>query len=91
MGLLLWSVLPGSIEGQAITLPDGNGNYVVKAQIGRPIDFTVLTDHAEYFGEMNVCTNDDDKTLGYYWPMCLSMRSEQYFLQMVGAALRSSV
>ena len=37
-GLLLWSVLPGSIEGQAITLPDGNGNYVVKAQIGRPID-----------------------------------------------------
>ncbi|MFT6051588.1 MAG: hypothetical protein ACI9B9_001231 [Halioglobus sp.] len=73
-------------KGEAITLPDGNGNYVVKAQISRPIDFTVLTDHAEYFGEMNVCTNPDDKTLGYYWPMCMLMRSEQYFLQMVGAS-----
>ncbi|MEH6571217.1 MAG: DUF3604 domain-containing protein [Halioglobus sp.] len=72
-------------KGEEITLPDGNGNYVVKAQIGRPIDFTVLTDHAEYFGEMNVCTNADDKTLGYYWPMCLLMRSEQYLLQMIGA------
>lgn len=72
-------------KGEAITLPDGNGNYVIKAQIGRPIDFTVLTDHAEYFGEMNICTNEDDKTLGYYWPMCMLMRSEQYVLQMVGA------
>jgi hypothetical protein len=72
-------------KGESITLPDGNGNYVIKAQIGRPIDFTVLTDHAEYFGEMNVCTNSDDKTSGYYWPMCLLMRSEQYLLQMIGA------
>jgi hypothetical protein len=72
-------------QGDAITLPDGNGNYVITAQIDRPIDFTVLTDHAEYFGEMNVCTNADDKTLGYYWPMCLLMRSEQYLLQMIGA------
>ena len=72
-------------KGEAITLPDGNGNYVITARIGRPLDFTVLTDHAEYFGEMNVCTNADDKTLGYYWPMCLLMRSEQYVLQMVGA------
>lgn len=56
-------------KGEPITLPDGNGNYVIKAQIGRPIDFSVLTDHAEYFGEMSVCTNSDDKTLGYYWPI----------------------
>ena len=72
-------------KGEAITLPDGNGNYVVRAQISRPIDFTVITDHAEYFGEMNVCTNGDDMTLGYFWPMCLMMRSEQYLIQMVGA------
>ena len=72
-------------KGEQITLPDGNGNDVIKARIGRPIDFTVLTDHAEYFGEMNVCSNAEDKTLGYYWPMCLLMRSEQYLLQMIGA------
>ena len=72
-------------KGEAITLPDGNGNYVITAQLGRPIDFTVMTDHAEYFGEMNVCTNAADKTLGYYWPMCMLMRSEQYLLQMIGA------
>lgn len=72
-------------KGEQITLPDGNGNYVIKAQLSRPIDFTVLTDHAEYFGEMNVCTNTDDKTLGYYWPMCLLMRSKLYLFQMIGA------
>ena len=72
-------------KGERITLPDGNGNEVVTAQIGRPIDFTVITDHAEYFGEMNVCTNSADKTAGYYWPMCMLMRSEQYLFQMVGA------
>ena len=72
-------------KGETITLPDGNGNYVVKAQLGRPIDFTAITDHAEYFGEMDVCTNTDDKSLGYYWPMCALMRSELYLLQMIGA------
>ena len=72
-------------KGEELILPDGNGNNVIRAKISRPLDFTVLTDHAEYFGEINVCTNADEKGIGYYWPMCFLMRSEQYLFQMIGA------
>jgi hypothetical protein len=37
-------------RGEAITLPDADANQDVIAQIQRPLDFTAVTDHAEFLG-----------------------------------------
>ena len=44
-------------QGQAIGLPpyDAQGNPTRTAQLRRPLDFTAVTDHAEQFGEMQIC------------------------------------
>src|SRR5210317_1515463 len=57
-------------RGEAIILPDANGEQTVTAQIGRPLDFTAVTDHAEFFGQINICTQDASKP-GYWWPHCM--------------------
>ena len=43
-------------QGHSITLPDANAEQTVEAKIGRPLDFTAITDHAEFFGQINICT-----------------------------------
>ena len=53
--------IPGCLplcRGDGIILPDANGEQAVRAKIGRPLDFTAVTDHAEFFGQINVCTQD---------------------------------
>jgi hypothetical protein len=74
----------GYARGESIVLPDANGEQRVKAQIGRPLDFTAVTDHAEFFGQINVCTIDSGK-LGYFWPHCVMTRAQNIWIQLLAA------
>ena len=71
-------------RGEAIVLPDANGEQTVQAQTGRPLDFTAVTDHAEFFGQINICTQDASK-LGYWWPHCMMTRAQNIWLQLLAA------
>jgi len=71
-------------KGEPITLPDERGEQTVKAQIQRPLDFTSVTDHAEFLGQINICTEDPSK-LGYWWPHCIMTRSGSFWTQLLAA------
>ena len=71
-------------KGEPITLPGASGEQLLTAQIGRPLDFTSVTDHAEFLGQINVCTEDASR-LGYWWPHCIMTRSSSLWVQLFGA------
>lgn len=71
-------------KGESIILPDANGEQTIQARIGRPLDFTAVTDHAEFFGQINVCTLDSAKP-GYWWPHCIMTRANNIWLQLLAA------
>lgn len=71
-------------RGEAITLADADANQVVTAQIQRPLDFTAVTDHAEFLGPINLCTADP-YTLAYWFPACIASRSEFFPIQLLAA------
>ncbi len=71
-------------RGEAIILPDASGEQRIEARIGRPLDFTAVTDHAEFYGQVNVCTVDPGK-LGYWWPHCIMTRARNIWLQLLAA------
>jgi len=77
-------------KGEAITLPNEDGDQVIKAQIQRPLDFTAVTDHAEYLGPIDVCTQDASR-LGYWWPHCVMTRASHYFTQLLAASWWTSL
>lgn len=56
-------------------------------QLARPLDFAAVTDHAELFGETEICTNPD--YLEYYAPECLFYRAfpDQAFIAFNLAAV----
>jgi len=60
--------------GQPILLPPldeaGKGTRVVR--IDRPLDFAATTDHAEFLGEQNLCTNEISPA--YYTDICKGIR-----------------
>jgi hypothetical protein len=69
-------------RGQAITLSDPDGDQVVTAQLRRPLDFTGVTDHAEFLGPINLCTRDSGK-LAYWYPYCMLTRTNTFMLQFL--------
>ena len=71
-------------KGEAITLSDADSNQVIKARIQRPLDFTAITDHAEFLGPINLCTQDSSK-LAYWFPACIASRSEYFYIQLLAA------
>ncbi len=70
--------------GEAIKLPDVDGEQVVETRLRRPLDFVSVTDHAEFLGEMNLCSQDP-WTLAYWTPRCLLTRSGWFYLQLLAA------
>ena len=71
-------------RGEPIFLADADAEQVVQAQIQRPLDFTAVTDHAEFLGPINICTADSSK-LGYWFPACIATRSELFPIQLLAA------
>lgn len=72
-------------KGEAISLPDADGKLTVVAKIDRPLDFTAVTDHGEFLGQISMCTEDAGR-LGYWWPHCMMTRSDNYYLQVAATA-----
>ncbi len=62
--------------GQSIGLPpyDGMGVATRTAQLRRPLDFTAVTDHAEQFGEIQICLTPG--LMGYDSAECVSARTQ---------------
>ncbi len=71
-------------KGEPITLSDADGEQTLIAQIQRPLDFTGLTDHAEFLGPINICTTDAGR-FGYWFPYCMLTRSDIFILQLLAA------
>jgi hypothetical protein len=71
-------------RGDVITLPDADANQTVKARIQRPLDFTAVTDHAEFLGPINLCTQDSSK-FAYWFPACIASRNEIFYVQLLAA------
>ncbi len=63
-------------QGQAIGLPpyDAQGIPTRTAQLRRPLDFTAVTDHAEQFGEIQICLTPGYP--GYDSSDCVSARNQ---------------
>ena len=77
-------------KGEAILLPNEDGEQKVRAQIQRPLDFAGITDHSEYLGPIDVCTRDAGR-LGYWWPHCVMTRANHYWTQLLAASWWTSL
>jgi hypothetical protein len=55
-------------QGGAVYVVDAAGNPTICAQQPRPVDFAVITDHAEFFGEIHICSTPGAP--GYDSPQC---------------------
>ncbi len=56
---------------------DADGNPTRMAQIDRPLDFVMLSDHAEFLGTLKVC--NDPASPGYQAQQCQDYRSAMQF------------
>ena len=71
-------------KGESLLQPDADGAQTVQSQISKPLDFAAVTDHAEYFGELNLCTRDASK-LAYWMPQCMMNRADNFFVRLLAA------
>jgi len=71
-------------KGEPITLPSADGEQTITTQLERPLDFTSVTDHAEFLGQISICTDDSGK-LGYWWPHCALTRADYFWFQLIAA------
>lgn len=59
-------------EAMGIQPYDEQGQAMRTIQLDRPLDFTAVTDHAEFLGEINICTTPGSD--GYWHPVCIQHR-----------------
>ncbi|HJQ84839.1 MAG TPA: DUF3604 domain-containing protein [Candidatus Binatia bacterium] len=62
-------------RGGAIPFSDTAERPTRSAQLERPLDFAAVTDHAEYFGEVAVCTTSGSPA--YDDSLCVELRTEE--------------
>src|SRR5436190_4223767 len=62
-------------RGSTTPLADDNEQQTRSAQIDRPLDFAAVTDHSEFYGEVNLC--DTPGSPVYDDPMCLELRQAE--------------
>ncbi|MCS5594585.1 MAG: DUF3604 domain-containing protein [Porticoccaceae bacterium] len=72
-------------KGEPIILPGANNQQTVVAKIQRPLDFTAVTDHAEFLGQISVCTQNS-RSLAYWWPHCVMTRASNLWVQLLSAS-----
>ena len=77
-------------KGEAITLPDADGEQTVIAQLQRPIDFTAVTDHSELLGPIRLCSAEDSGFVRWH-PACVATRSDLFPLQLLAMDYWASV
>jgi len=59
-------------RGGAVTVPDASGALTRTVRLERPLDFTAVTDHAEFLGEVRVCNTPASPAFSD--PMCAGLR-----------------
>lgn len=69
-------------KGETVEVPAADGERLISTTISRPLDFVSVTDHSEFLGPINVCTEDSGR-LGYWWPHCMMTRSTHQWTQML--------
>ncbi len=69
-------------KGEPITVANADGQQEVVARLRRPLDFTAVTDHAEFLGEVNACTGEGG-SLAWLWPHCVMTRSDIFIVQLL--------
>lgn len=72
-------------RGEKVLLPDVNGAMTIPLQLQRPLDFASITDHAELYGEIEMCTGEEFSG-GRYTPICFMTRSDNFWLQLLAAS-----
>ncbi len=59
---------------------DDDGVGMREIRIDRPLDFTAVTDHSEFIGEMLMCATEGAP--GYYHPVCMAHRHAPSLTQL---------
>lgn len=66
---------------------DEHGNALLTARLERPLDFVLISDHAEFLGDRSLCTNP--QTTAYDTPTCVLYRSKNFITNLAFNLLQS--